>query len=139
MKNKSNIYYLAESDIKNRRKKAFKYNAMKILAINLLILLIALLITFALTLSQSTANAKNINTNNTASTTYINQENGNINFVIKEYEGYVAVYSSISDEPIEKYNTPVSSLPKKDQELLSKGIKVTNTKDLEKLIEDLTS
>ena len=87
MKNKSNVYYLDESDIKNRRKKAFKDNAMKILAINLLILLIALLITFALTLSQSTANAKNINTNNTASTTYINQENGNINFVIKEYEG----------------------------------------------------
>jgi|GEM_PF-2715217 len=137
MKNKDNVYYLDEQDFNEKAifKKSIKNNVLRIITINLLIILIALLITFAVTIYQSKANAKNLDNSNinTAITTT------KISFVVKELDGQIAVYSSLSDEPIEKYDTYVSSLPKEDQELLSEGIEVSNTKELEQIIEDLTS
>jgi len=100
MKNKDNVYYLNEQDFNEKAifKKSIKNNVLRIITINLLIILIALLITFAVTINQSKANAKNLdNTNiNTAITTT------KISFVVKELDGQIAVYSSLSDEPIEK-------------------------------------
>ncbi len=60
-------------------------------------------------------------------------------YVVREYDGKVAVFTPDSELPEEIYETYVSSLPEIDREYLSKGIYIKTGTELEEIIEDLTS
>lgn len=58
-------------------------------------------------------------------------------FVLREYDGRIALMEEGESEPIAIYNTPISSLYPKDAELLREGIRLENCTELSQLIEDL--
>lgn len=58
-------------------------------------------------------------------------------FVLREYNGKIALMEEGSEEPIAVYKTPISSLYPADAELLKEGIRLKNRAELTKLIEDL--
>lgn len=60
-------------------------------------------------------------------------------YILKEYEGKIAVFSSDSDKPIKITNASVSKLPQSDQQNLKAGIQVQNQKELNRLLEDFCS
>ena len=72
-------------------------------------------------------------------TTFSNEKNETTEYVIKEKDGYIAIYILDQDEnEILKETTEivVKYLPEIDKEKLKKGIKVNNRKELNKVIED---
>ena len=60
-------------------------------------------------------------------------------YILKEYNGKIAVYTSNSDKPIEITNASTAKLPKSDQEALKDGIKAKSKKELNRLLEDFCS
>lgn len=58
-------------------------------------------------------------------------------FVLREYDGRIALMEDGESEPIAIYNTPISSLYPKDAELLREGIRLESCAELSQLIEDL--
>ncbi len=58
-------------------------------------------------------------------------------FVLREYDGRIALMEEGETDPIAIYNTPISSLYPKDAELLREGIRLENCTELSQLIEDL--
>lgn len=60
-------------------------------------------------------------------------------YIIKEYNGRVAVFISTQQEPMREYDTYVNTLPDKDKELLMNGIVVMSDEELRDRIEDYTS
>lgn len=59
-------------------------------------------------------------------------------YILREYEGQIAVFSDDSEMPVKVFDTAVSDLPKSDRELLELGITVETPEELQKLIEDFT-
>lgn len=60
-------------------------------------------------------------------------------YTIKEYEGKIAVFKDSDKKPFTVYEAYTSLLPEQDRQKLKDGIKVDNTTDLQKIIEDYTS
>ncbi|NMB30736.1 MAG: hypothetical protein GX988_04770 [Clostridiales bacterium] len=60
-------------------------------------------------------------------------------YIIKEYNGRIAVFISNQQEPMREYDTYVNTLPDKDKELLKNGIVAMNDEELRDRIEDYTS
>jgi hypothetical protein len=60
-------------------------------------------------------------------------------YVLKEYNGSIAVFYSGSKSPIEVFDVDVFSLPEEDQQMLSQGITAATAQELQSLIEDYTS
>ncbi len=60
-------------------------------------------------------------------------------YTIKEYEGKIAVFKNSDKKPFTVYESYISLLPPQDRQRLENGIKVDNTTDLQKIIEDYTS
>lgn len=60
-------------------------------------------------------------------------------YLLGEYEGKLATYSTNSDVPIEVFDVYVSSLPVEDIEEIEEGIYANNEEALQSLIEDFTS
>ncbi len=58
-------------------------------------------------------------------------------FVLREYNGYVALLEEGVDEPLAVYKTPIDQLYPADAELLREGIRLQNRAELSRLIEDL--
>lgn len=58
-------------------------------------------------------------------------------FVLREYNGRVALLEEGVDEPLAVYKTPIDSLYPADAELLREGIRLQNRAELSRLIEDL--
>ncbi len=60
-----------------------------------------------------------------------------ISYIVKEYDGKLAVYNS-SDEktPIAVYDVYIHLLPESDIELLRKGISIFDEESLQKTLED---
>lgn len=58
-------------------------------------------------------------------------------FVLREYNGRVALLEEGVDEPLAVYKTTIDSLYPADAELLRKGIRLQNRAELSRLIEDL--
>lgn len=58
-------------------------------------------------------------------------------FVLREYNGKIALMEEGNEEPIAVYKTPISSLYPADAELLREGIRLKNRAELTRLIEDL--
>ena len=60
-------------------------------------------------------------------------------YIIKEYDGNIAVFIAGESTPNQIYEVPVETLPKEDIQSLQSGIRVYNEQQLQSLIEDLTS
>lgn len=60
-------------------------------------------------------------------------------YTIREYNGNIAVFKGAAEVPEELYEVPVETLPEEDIKNLKNGIKVSDEKQLRRLIEDLTS
>ncbi len=60
-------------------------------------------------------------------------------YVIREYNGNIAVYKSGETAPSDIYEVPVETLPEEDVKSLESGIQVRDEAELRRLIEDLTS
>lgn len=60
-------------------------------------------------------------------------------YILKEYNGKIAIFSSSSDTPTEITNASVSKLPKEDQQSLKAGIKAKDKDELNRLLEDFCS
>jgi len=60
-------------------------------------------------------------------------------YVVKEYDGVVAVFEPGSEKPLKVTERYVSALPQPDRDKLSAGIKVSSREELRKLLEDLCS
>lgn len=58
-------------------------------------------------------------------------------FVLREYNGHIALLEEGVDEPLAVYKTPIDSLYPADAELLREGIRLQNRAELSRLIEDL--
>ena len=66
-------------------------------------------------------------------------EQENFTFIIKEYQGKVAVFQGQASEPLFVSDVSISSLPLADKEILSEGIEVSSERELNRLIEDYCS
>lgn len=60
-------------------------------------------------------------------------------YILKNYKGKIAVFSSNSEIPIKITDTEVSKLPEEDRVSLEKGIEVTDKLKLNRLLEDYCS
>lgn len=60
-------------------------------------------------------------------------------YILKEYNGKIAIFSSNSDTPINITNASVAKLPKDDQQSLKEGIKAKDEQELNRLLEDFCS
>lgn len=60
-------------------------------------------------------------------------------YVVREYDGMVAVFEKHKKSPIKITDTYVSSLPQGDRNSLRNGIEVNSDEKLRKLLEDLCS
>lgn len=58
-------------------------------------------------------------------------------FVLKEYDGHIALMEEGVDEPLAVYKTPISSLYPSDAELIKKGVRLSSRAEISRLIEDL--
>ncbi len=58
-------------------------------------------------------------------------------FVLKEYDGHIALMEEGVDEPLAVYKTPISSLYPSDAELIRKGVRLNSRAEISRLIEDL--
>lgn len=58
-------------------------------------------------------------------------------FVLREYDGKIALLEEGSDEPLAIYKTPIDSLFPADAELLRDGIRLKNRAEVARLVEDL--
>lgn len=58
-------------------------------------------------------------------------------FVLREYNGKIALMEEGIDEPLAVYKTPISSLCPADAALLSEGIRLKNRAEVSRLVEDL--
>lgn len=81
-------------------------------------------------LTQSTVSAPL-----SAQAQYGNSETGF--YVLREWNGKIALLEEGADEPITVYNTKISSLYPADAELLREGIRVKTRFEVARLIEDL--
>lgn len=62
-----------------------------------------------------------------------------IRYIIKSEDNNICVYREGEDAPMKTVEMDVSALPRVDQELLTKGIRVSSQEDLNRLLEDLCS
>ncbi len=60
-------------------------------------------------------------------------------YILKPYNGKLAIYKNSSSVPYKVYNIQIDTLPKTDIELLKNGISVKSEQELNKLIADYTS
>lgn len=60
-------------------------------------------------------------------------------FIIKEYNGMIAVFNKKSDEPLFVSEVSINNLPLADKKILQSGIEVFSEKELKRLIEDYCS
>ena len=59
-------------------------------------------------------------------------------YVLRDYNGRIAVFACDEDEPLEVFDIFTSSLPKSEAERVYKGITVEGGEALQRLIEDFT-
>ena len=58
-------------------------------------------------------------------------------YVIKEYNGAVALFRDGSEEPLVVYSTPLSEINPVDADLLKEGIRLRGLSEVSRLLEDL--
>lgn len=91
----------------------------------------------AIKISQTDNNKVNTKTRTNISS---NQNTNEPKYILKEYQGGIAVFSPNSNTPQREYSDVlVKALPEYDRALLKNGIKVFSDKQLQQLIEDYDS
>lgn len=60
-------------------------------------------------------------------------------YIVKEFEGYIAVFNGDKPEPFRVTDVEVKSLPVMDQNMLSDGIYVYSQSELNEILEDYCS
>ena len=60
-----------------------------------------------------------------------------VRFILREYNGKIALFCENETEPIAIYKTPVDEFFPADKELLKNGIVLSSREELLKLIEDM--
>lgn len=63
----------------------------------------------------------------------------NSSYIVKSFNGNVAVFECDDCRPFKITDVPINSLPYTDQEMLKKGIAVNSKNELNKLLEDYCS
>lgn len=63
----------------------------------------------------------------------------NLIYVVKEYNGNIAIFEDHSDTPFKITDIRLSDLPDGDKKLLSKGIQASNSQELNCILEDYCS
>ena len=62
-----------------------------------------------------------------------------VTYIVKDFNGNIAVYEMGSARPFKVTDVPISSMPKTDQDMLKNGIQVKGETELDSLLEDLCS
>lgn len=60
-------------------------------------------------------------------------------YIVKDYNGKIAVFYEGEEEPIKQIDRGTQSLPKADRDMLARGIKVEGEEKLRRLLEDYNS
>lgn len=84
------------------------------------------------------ATQQNVNTESVVQTDE-NTDGEKTAFIIKEYDGKIAVFEGQAEEPLFVSDVSVNNLPETDKQLLNDGIYVSSKKELNRLIEDYCS
>lgn len=58
-------------------------------------------------------------------------------YVLREYNGSVALFSDDGTEPIAQYSTPIADVNPADAALLKEGIRLRGLTEVSRLLEDL--
>lgn len=98
-----------------------------------------LVVTIIIILICVTSIIININKTKTATKAIetVTQRN-NYKYEIKDYKGRIAVYVYGKELPIEIFEIYTDSLPNKDSDMIKNGINISNEKELQQKIEELT-
>ena len=62
-----------------------------------------------------------------------------LSYEVKDFNGNIAVFSFDDEQPIKIIDVYTANLPKADQEMLLKGIRVKSLSELDSILEDLCS
>lgn len=92
--------------------------------------------------SLPSVNAKsNPTTPQTSSVSEVSENTSQVEqfYILKEYNGKIAIFHSDSDTPIKITNASIAKLPKDDQQALKAGIKAKDKNELNRLLEDFCS
>ena len=111
-------------------KKIKAVNNMKkhIFIITCIVVLTTIINVSAINDAENLKNSKNI----------VASENTVNRYILKDYNGQIALFSEESEKPIEVYNIFTLSLPQKDIGIIKKGILVTES-ELKAILEEYTS
>ena len=97
------------------------------------IVVLCLIVSFGVLPSiKNISNKDDIQESNTSSSV-------NLTYVVKSFNGNIAVFDGVHDTPFRIMDVPVNSLPYTDQEILKKGIAVSSKTELTKILEDYCS
>ena len=69
----------------------------------------------------------------------INTQKTNYKYILSDHNGYIALFDTTKQEPIEVYNILTESLPLKDINKIKNGIYANSIDELNILIEEYTS
>ena len=105
----------------------------KLIIISSCIVVLCLIVSFGVLPSiKNISNENNVQENDTSSSV-------NLTYVVKSFNGNIAVFDGIHETPFRITDVPVNSLPYTDQEILKKGIAVSSKTELTKILEDYCS
>ena len=62
-----------------------------------------------------------------------------LSYVVKDFNGNIAVFENGKNSPFKITDVPINSLPYADREILRKGIAVTSKSELNRILEDYCS
>jgi hypothetical protein len=62
-----------------------------------------------------------------------------LSYIVKEYNGKIAVFEEGKNKPFKVTDSSVSDLPEYDRKLLEEGIKATTKQELQRILEDYCS
>lgn len=100
-----------------------------------IVFLISSIICFAIILTFFIKSLKNNQVN--SSKEIDRSPNNSLSYIVKDFNGSVAVFEPENPNPVRITDVYTSHLPKSDQKMLSHGIRVKNQSELNTLLEDL--
>ena len=112
-------------------------NKISILCVSL-VLLFLVSASFFSSISKVKQTNENIQVKATSEYSQIEEskEENNNGYIVKKYNGQVAIFKEGESDPFEILDINISSLPESDQKALETGISIKDSDKLRKLIED---
>lgn len=106
-----------------------KYRAVSVVLMSILIAAVIVLCALSQSIQNKRAAAK------TEESSTLPQ----VDYVLGEYEGYLAVFRGEQQKPYQVLQMPVQLLPEEDQGAIEAGIHVQTEQELRRLLEDFAS